>query len=337
MIDVSGRNLTKMTKSKDIKSNQIISIVGATATGKTALALELAAALLEQKIFKQVHLLSADSRQVYVGLENLTGADVTPNFVASKSANFSHPFFQNQDQNIFLHGVSIIEPNQEWSAAHFRQLFQEIASQLSEKALLVVVGGTGFYQKQLATPAASLGVPQNQTLRQKLETLSAAQLQIQLQLIDPNKLTAMNNSDRHNPRRLVRAIELSDIKQSTPAPTKTANPHHPIFYLQIDKLEREAKIKARVEQRFAAAHQEVASLLQQKTTSSLAATSTGFHELTQLIRGETDRTTCQKLWQLAEIQYAKRQDTWWKKQQDLIEISNRPPLQFVLNYLKEVY
>ncbi len=324
-----------MTRSKDIRNNQIISIVGATATGKTALALELATSLIDQKIFRQVHLLSADSRQVCKGLENLTGADLPTDFVASKGTNSSHPFFQNQSQNIFLHGVSIIEANQEWSAAHFQELFIEVKSQLNNQACLIVVGGTGFYQKQIATPAASLGVPQNQALRRKLETLSVVDLQSKLQLLAADKFATMNNSDRHNPRRLVRAIELASATQTAPAPTQTAKPNHPVFYLQIDKLERETKIKARVEQRFAAAYQEVARLLQQKTTSSLAATSTGFRELAQLIEGQIDQATCISLWQLAEIQYARRQDTWWQKQSNLIEIPDRSKLEFMLKCIEE--
>ena len=109
--------------SNNIKNNQIISIVGATATGKTALALKVAEDLLANKKAQRVFLLSADSRQVYKGLENLTGADVPENFSLISDQNFSYDCFANSKKNIFLLGVSIVDVNEAWSVAHFKKLF----------------------------------------------------------------------------------------------------------------------------------------------------------------------------------------------------------------------
>lgn len=307
--------------SNNIKENQIISIVGATATGKTAAALALAEKLLTLKLVKAVHLLSADSRQVYQGLENLTGADLPTDFSTSKSSRFSYPYFTNSTENIFLHGVSIIAPNEEWSVAHFQKLFTEIKSKLDDKEILIVVGGTGFYQQQIANSAESITVPQNLSLREKLAKLSAAELQNQLKNLDKEKLEKMNNSDLNNPRRLVRAIEIALYKTKQPVAAKQASTQTSrIFYLELPKTVRETKIKQRVIDRFTLAKAEVEQQSQNKEISALATTCTGFMELEQFIRGEIDQPTCVTKWQLAEIQYAKRQDTWWKKRSGLIKI-----------------
>ena len=307
--------------SNNIKENQIISIVGATATGKTAAALTLAEKLLALKLVKAVHLLSADSRQVYRGLENLTGADLPTNFSASKSSRFSYPCFANPTKNIFLHGVSIIAPSEEWSVAHFQKLFTQIKSQLANEEILIVVGGTGFYQQQITSTAETIGVPQNLNLREKLVKLSVAELQKRLKDLDEEKLANMNNSDLNNPRRLVRAIEVALDKKQQPTTTKTtASPNSKTFYLELPKTIREVKIKQRVIDRFTLAKKEVEQQLQSKTTSSLAVSCTGFMELKELINGKIDQSACIAKWQLAEIQYAKRQDTWWKKRSGLIKI-----------------
>lgn len=323
-----------MNISNNIQSNQIISIVGATATGKTALALELANELVTKKLYRNVHLLSADSRQVYKGLEILTGADIPKNFREVKSQKFAYRYFINQKENIFIHGVSIILTNEDWSTAHFAKLLLEVKSQMAKGELLIVVGGTGFYHKQVDNPSDTLFIPPDQNLRNQLEELSLDALQKKLQLANKEKFKQLNNSDLNNPRRLIRAIELATFNNISKV-KKSEHSYQRTFYLQIDKKVREEKIKKRVEDRFDKAKREVEPLLSQTKISKLASTSTGFNELTLFINGQLNRENCIKLWQLAEIKYAKRQDTWWKKQNNLIEIKDRTNLQIMLNYLQE--
>ncbi len=310
-----------MNISKYIKENQIVSIVGATATGKTAFALDLAATLISEKRFQKVHLLSADSRQVYCGLENLTGADLPSDFVAAKSEKLNHPFFQNSAKNIFLHGVSIISPKEEWSVAHFKKLFENVKENLGKEDFLIVVGGTGFYQQQILQTAETIIVPQNKELRERLDKLSIEELKKELQKLDQAKLEKMNNSDVNNPRRLIRAIEIALSYSKIITQSKNSLP---IFYLQMPKDLREQKIRQRVLDRFALAKEEVQKQLAfSKNIKSdwSAFSSTGFTELQKFITGEINEQECLNLWQTAEIQYAKRQDTWWKKRTNLIKIA----------------
>lgn len=308
--------------SNNIKDNQIISIVGATATGKTAATLALAEKLLTLKLVEAVHVLSADSRQVYRGMENLTGADLPTDFISIKNSLFSYPYFANPIKDIFIHGVSIINSSDDWSVAHFQRLFTEVKSKLRDEEILIVVGGTGFYQQQITNAAETISIPQNLSLREKLAKLSVAELQNQLKNLDQEKLENMNNSDLNNPRRLVRAIEIALYKTELPVTTKqTGKQTNKIFYLELPKAVREEKIRQRVFERFDLAKKEVVKQLQNKETNTLATTCTGFAELELFIRGEINQSTCLAKWQLSEIQYAKRQDTWWKKRDDLIKIN----------------
>lgn len=321
MAGVSGLNLMKINMSNNIKDNQIISIVGATATGKTATALSLAKKLLTLKLVKAVHLLSADSRQVYRGLENLTGADLPTGFVTTKDGRFKYPYLTNPNKNIFLHGVAVIKPSEDWSVAHFQKLFAEIRSKLKNEEVLIAVGGTGFYQQQIHRVADTIGVPQNLSLRAKLGKFSVKELQNQLTSLDKEKWKSMNHSDLNNSRRLVRAIEVALYKTKQPVATKQTTPQtSKIFYLELPKAVREEKIRHRVVRRFNLAKKEVAEQLENKEISTLATTCTGFIELEQFIRGKISQSICLEKWQLAEVQYAKRQDTWWKKRSSLIKI-----------------
>jgi tRNA dimethylallyltransferase len=308
--------------SNNIKENQIISIVGATATGKTATALKLAEKLIAEKIAQRVFLLSADSRQVYQGLENLTGADLPIDFLVTRSNYFSYPYFENLQKNISLHGSSIIEANKEWSVAHFKKLFTELRKNLNEEDVLIVVGGTGFYQEQILQTAEDIFIPQNENLRKSLEKLSVEELQKKLGSIATKKLSEMNNSDINNPRRLIRAIEVATFKKTNSQKESVAEKNSlPTFYLEMSKDLREEKIKKRVAQRFQTAKEEVKQqLLKNESKNFLAFSSTGFRELEKLLKKQIEEKECLELWQLAEIQYAKRQDTWWKKRSCLIKI-----------------
>lgn len=314
-----------MNISKYIKGNQICSIVGATATGKTALAFKFADELLAKKKFKKIHLLSADSRQVYQGLENLTGADLPENFTKLEENKWPYPVWTNATGNVCLHGVSIIKTDQEWSAAHFRKLFLQVFKNLSKQEFLIVVGGTGFYQQQIGQPADTLEIPPNFKLREKLEKLSLEELQAKLQTLNPSKLKKLNHSDLHNPRRLVRAIEIAQFLQdqktskATPKTTKLKK-NIPTFYLSLEPELRQQKIVKRVKERFAKAKEEVEEQIKHGQFSKAAASCTGFQELKQFLAFKIDQDTCLKLWTKSELQYAKRQDTWWKKRTDLCYI-----------------
>lgn len=324
----------------------IFSLVGSTASGKTALALRLAEFFAGQNKQGQIHLLSADSRQVYSGLEILSAADIPKNW--QKIQQNHEKIWQNPKKNIFLHGVSLIDVTEDWSAAHFYRLYENTKKNLGTDDVLIIVGGTAFYQKQLQQRAESLFHQPNLALRAELNTYSVEALQSLLQTVNPKRFAAMNQSDRANPRRLIRAIELgqaaekekvgeTSVKTSVETEERSGRPL--CFLLPSSPTSRQEKIQQRLEGRFAAAQQEVAQLLPifRKQPKLPAFSSTGFLPLAAWLMGEISQTDCRTRWFREELQYAKRQDLWWKQADFVFRLSADPQSQFleVLQKLKK--
>jgi len=307
--------------SKEIKKNQIISITGATATGKTNLALQVAEALAQKKPTSKIYLLSVDSRQVYQGLEILTGADLPHGWQVKRKQPYRH--WQHPELKISLHGVSIVPIWQDWSAAHFKKLYLSLKEKLRHQDYLILVGGTGFYHRQIEAGADSLFIPQDQKLRQRYSQKSVAFLQEKLKQLDSEKLANMNRSDANNPRRLIRAIEIAQFLKTqdnnSTQTKKQAREEILKIHLELNRHDREEKIIRRVEGRFKHAIHEVRACLKEfKLAQQLpAASATGFQELAGLINHDLKQEQALKKWILSEIQYAKRQDTWWNKVSDL--------------------
>lgn len=182
--------------------NKAIVIYGPTATGKTALAIKLA------KIYNG-EIISADSRQVYKNLDIGTGK------VSFGSKIEKHDGYWIVD-GVRINGFDLVNPQEPFSVADFLKFTKSSIIQIIKlKKLPIIVGGTGFYIKALLDGIESVGVPANQDLRKKLEKLSVEQLYQKLNKFNPQKAKSMNDSDRLNPRRLIRAIEIAMYLQST--------------------------------------------------------------------------------------------------------------------------
>lgn len=159
---------------------RLLIITGPTATGKTKLGVELA-----EKFDGEI--ISADSRQVYKYLDIGTGKDL------------KH----------FQWGIDLVLPNEQFSVSDWVEYVNKILKNIWRRNKLpIVVGGTGQYIKELLYPSPTLHIKPNQKLRNKLLNCSIVELQNKLQEVDKNKWEMMNDSDRKNPRRLIRAIEV---------------------------------------------------------------------------------------------------------------------------------
>ena len=291
----------------------IISIVGKSAVGKTAAALAVAQQFLAHGI-AEVHLISADSRQVYKGLEILTGADVPEGFTQDTSQDFTNSYYTNGQ--IHLHGVSVIEPTEQWADSHFQELAVPIISHAqTHDHGVIIVGGTGLYHDHLLSEDPQLQIPPNQVVRAKAAQLSVTELQDWLTEINPEWFAGLNNSDKNNPRRLVRAIEISLTPPEDLAQLPPVVAEHRYLGLSASLEVLAARISRRVEQRFSAALAEVGRLAAQFSELQPPVRSTlGFKELLAYQQqAETDKQTSTTHWARREFQYAKRQFTWWKK------------------------
>lgn len=293
------------------KKAPFISIVGTTSVGKSEAAFRLADTLSSK--FSQVFVISADSKQVYRGLEVLTGADIPASYTRTHDNSVSaHDFFIKN--NVLLFGVSCREVDQEWSLAHFRELALPLVERAQTGSIpVILVGGTGLYHEQLY-PALTPDVPPNTELRAVLSGSAAPDLYAELEVAAPLVAEQMNNSDKHNPRRLIRALEKAAAGILSPK-EKISSPleiqHHYIgLHKPLEVLQPliQARIEKRLEQ---GALREVTAVLQKEHTK-LVTGILGFAECASYVRKELEYQQLLTQWALKERQYAKRQITWWK-------------------------
>lgn len=309
-------------------SKKLLSIVGPTATGKTATALWIAEKLLERNRATGVAIISADSRQVYRELKILSGADVPDDFIEVSSSqagqkSFTFPYFKHQTKSIALHGVGCVTVQDEWSVAHFVGLASATLQQATQVGWLpIIVGGTGLYLQQLINPATSLGTAPNQALREQLELATVGQLQEKLLAINSAKFEKMNTSDRQNPRRLVRAIELElaeTVGVSGQILDRLSPPAQDWSVLSLGLSDTLEVLTQRVTERVTNRYQqgvlqEVEQLLENAPALSKPARSTlGLKELAALSAGDLEEPVALEHWANREVQYIKRQLTWFKK------------------------
>jgi tRNA dimethylallyltransferase len=174
-----------------VSTPKVIAIVGPTSSGKTALGIYLA-----QKLGGEV--ISADSRQVYKGLNIGTGK-----VTKKEMAGIPH------------HLLDVASPKRVFSADDFKKLGEKaITSIYQSKKIPIVVGGTGLYADVLLGRMALPEVPPNSALRAKLEKKSVKELYALLLKKDPER--AKNIEPEHK-RRLVRALEVAEALGKSPA------------------------------------------------------------------------------------------------------------------------
>jgi len=278
---------------------QTLFLVGPTAVGKSAVALELARDI-------GCEIVSADSMQVYRGMDIGTAKPT-----AAERALVAH------------HLIDVCEVGDVFDAKQFVELAsQAIADIHSRGKLALVVGGTGLYVRALRHGLFE-GPSRNEELRTRLETMTAPELFGESQRLDPQTASRI---DRHNPRRLVRALEvfhetgkpISELQKewSTAPPRHTAAP---MICLNRTREDLHARIGRRIDEQIAAGWvEEVRRLLPlglEKNPSAMQAA--GYRELVAHIRGELSLDNAVALIKTRTRQLAKRQLTWFRREPDL--------------------
>lgn len=307
--------------------NKLLSIIGPTATGKTSLAFKISREMLKKKMIVGIDLISADSRQIYQQIEITSGTDIPTGFGYKKNNDTSNlSYWYNPDRSIRLFGVSNIQPNQEWSVGHFKQLAEQLIHQSwQEHRLPIVVGGTGLYYQHLFDPDPKLRIKPNKKVRQKVEKMTVTQLQKWLKKVDQNKFNKLNQSDVQNPRRLIRAIEIGLHPLQSPALsakiwslTNIPAANHFTLGLKNTLTNLKKKITQRVKKRFEnGSVKEIKTLLENHPPGLPALTTLGITDIRDYLHKKTSAKECQQLWSLHEYQYLKRQNTWWKKRTNI--------------------
>ena len=307
---------------------KILIICGPTASGKTNLALSIADKLLLQHL--SVNILSADSRQVYQSLDIVTGKDIP----------------QDLSPNINFFGLDLVEPHQVYNLADFVSYAQNIIqSSIKEQVPLIIVGGTGLYLKAITSDLLNVHVPPNQPLRHDLEKLDLPSLQSRLLAINPQKFESLNNYDLHNPRRLIRAIEIASslttpvIASEARQSIKTVRPYFHWIGLRQEKEALKEKIRQRVLNRLITdAIEEVEKLMEKYPDHHLPIfTSLGVKEIVQYLKKDITREKLIDSWTNSEIDYARRQMVWFQKQPDIFWYDKSTVDASVADKLAEIY
>lgn len=271
--------------------DKLLIICGPTATGKTSLAVKLA------KKFNG-GLISADSRQVYQGMDIGTGKD--------------HP------KEMRLHLIDVVKPDEEFSVSQYYHLaWQAIRKIWREGKLPILVGGTGFYIKAVVDGIATKDIPPNPKIRQGMKEWAAKQLYQYLENLDPIKAASLNQSDRNNPRRLIRAIEIAAFRKESPGwkPEKHKKPSVLFIGLKAEYKQLYQRIDKRVIQRIKmGAEKEARDLLKKGYSWDLPAmNSMGYIQWKPFFEGKINKEEVIKCWKFAEHAYARRQMVWFKK------------------------
>jgi len=301
--------------------DRILIVCGPTGVGKTSLALCLA------KKFDG-ELVSADSRQVYRGMDVGTGKDLprNPKFEIlnpKQIQDYQIGYYLVKGIRLWL--LDIVEPDYQFSVADYVKCANVVIGDIWKRGRLpILVGGTGFYIKALVDGIETLGVPPDWELREKLRNLEIKKLREILKEIAPERLEKMNESDRNNPRRLVRAIEIAKSKPLYHCTSTVGQRANTLFIgLMAPYKELYKRIDQRVEERVKqGVEKEIRKLLSMGYSweNSVLGETIGYKEWRGVMEdgrwkmedGKTRREIIQR-WKFAEHGYARRQMAWFRR------------------------
>lgn len=285
----------KRTEQHPEKSPQPLYLCGPTASGKSSIALSLAHALNGE-------IVNGDSLQLYRGIETIT---------ASPS---------KKDRDLIPHHLyGIADPCDTLNAGQYREMALPVLEDIRRRGkLAIVVGGSGLYLKFLTHGPDDLP-PTAATLRAELETLSLHELNSRLRKVDPDAAASI---DRDNARYVQRALEIS-LTSGQPASQLRSSfrvPNGSLRGLLLSWAPSELDLRIRkrtAEMLEGNAERELASL---SSLGSAISRAIGVPQIRRLIDGAIDRDACLEEIVLATRQYAKRQRTWFRREQWLTSI-----------------
>ena len=297
-------------------SKKLVAILGPTASGKSAMAVNLA-----QKFNGEV--ISADSRQVYRGMD-LGSGKIT----------------KKEMKGIVHHLLDVAVPQKRFDIVQYRKLAQKAIAEILKKGKTpILCGGTGFYIQAAVDGIILPAVKPDWHLRSDLEKLTTEQLFEKLKKLDPRRAKTI---DKNNPRRLIRAIEIV-MKTKKPVPRLRkgyGGQAYSVLIIGIKKTPEELKkliagrLRARLNmgmvaevkklhqggiswkrlEEFGLEYRFIAQYLQKKLS---------YDEMLQLVQKESEH-------------FAKRQETWFKRDKRINWIKKQPEaVKLIKNFLRK--
>ena len=279
-----------------ICSVKLLTILGPTASGKTAFAAQLAVKMGGE-------IISADSRQVYRGMDIGTGKDLADYEVHGSSVPY--------------HLIDIVNAGEKYNLFQYQQNFHAAYQDIVNRGRQpILCGGTGLYIEAVLKGYALSPVPQNPELRNSLEGCSLEELTEQLiRLKAQNNSTMHNRSDVDTAQRAIRAIEIETYNKEHPLENRSLPPIETcIIGLDIDRESRRAKITNRLKQRLKEGMvEEIQGLLARGIPANdLIYYGLEYKYVTEYIIGELSYDEMFQRLEIAIHQFAKRQMTWFR-------------------------
>ena len=280
----------------------LLVIAGPTATGKTGLSIALARALRAHGTPAEV--ISADSRQVYRGLDIGT-AKVPP----SERTDVPH------------HGLDLVDPDEPFSVADFvRHARGALAGIAERQGVAILVGGTGLYLRAVARGLDTEALPSDPDVRARVETaLTSDGLEAATGRLRELAPRLASRIDLANPRRVARALEIAELRGDAPPPPPLGY-DGPIAWLGLRLIPAVHRqwIARRARQQFDAGLVDEARALRERYDPALPAFSAiGYREAWGVLDGELSREQAVELDARRNEQFAKRQATWFRSEPDI--------------------
>jgi tRNA dimethylallyltransferase len=264
-----------------------IVILGPTASGKTRLGVALARRL-------DGEIISADSRQVFRGMDIGTGKDLA------------------EYDDTPYHLIDILDPGAEFNVFRFQRLCYAAMAELRSRGKLpVIVGGTGLYLDAVLRGYRMVPVPENAPLRAELSGCAMAELSDRLLAANPRPHNTTDLLDRD---RLLRAIEIAEYEQThEPEPLPTIRPV--VFGVRWERSQLRERITARLRDRLAGGMIEEVERLHRAGVSFETMEFYGleYRFVARFLKGELNRNDLFQKLNSAIHDFAKRQENWFRR------------------------
>lgn len=291
--------------------SRIIVILGPNASGKTGLSIKLALFLNSKKNKEKygisgVEIISADSRQVYKGLDIGSGK-----------------IRKKEMKGITHHLIDVISPKKIFTVADYKKIVIKKIKELHKKDIIpIIVGGTGLYIDSVIKNIEFPKVSPNWSLRKKLEKKSKEELFLILKKLDNSRA---KNIDKNNKRRLIRAIEIiKETGKKVPIIEEKPIFNSITFGVKREKEELKKLIKKRLNIRFKQGMIKEVENLHKKGVSYKRFEELGL-EYRYIALYLQNKLSLEEMKEKLEIEinkYAKRQMTWFKRDKNIIWIKN---------------
>jgi len=273
--------------------NNLIVILGPTASGKTTLAVKLAADL-------KAEIISADSRQVYRGMDIGTGKDLSE--------------YETNGCVVPYHLIDILEPDEEFNVFEFqRQFYKTFAALQKRQVLTLLVGGTGLYLESVLADYVLPQAGQDERLREELAEKSLEELQ---DILLAMKTGLHNKTDLEDRERLIRKIEIEKARRY-PQVNEREKPvvRAGVFGIHWERTLLRQRIAARLQQRINEGMIDEVARLHARGLSWARLDSFGleYRYIAGYLKNEITREEMMQKLVIAIGQFAKRQMTWFRR------------------------